>query len=172
MNVPSDADGINGDHPRINENNIKNLNDEGLKADENAFYSQEITLDLNTVTPHISGPNHVKTMTNIFDAETKGLKINKAYLVSCVNSRVDDLTAAANVVKNKKIAPHVEFYIAAASNEVQAQSEKNGDWQTLIDAGATPLPPGCGPCIGLGIGLLGPNEVGISATNRNFKGQD
>tara|TARA_B100000686_G_scaffold353777_1_gene460764 strand:+ start:841 stop:2814 length:1974 start_codon:yes stop_codon:yes gene_type:complete len=170
-NVPSDADGINGNHPRINEDSIKNLIDEGLKADENAFYSQEIKLDLNTVTPHISGPNHVKTMTNILDAEKKGLKINKAYLVSCVNSRVDDLTAAANVVKNKKIAPHVEFYIAAASNEVQEQSEKNGDWQTLIDAGATPLPPGCGPCIGLGMGLLGPNEIGISATNRNFKGR-
>ena len=169
--VPSDEDGINGNHPRINGNNIKNLIDEGLKADKNAFYSQEIKLDLNTVTPHISGPNHVKTMTNILDAEKKGLKINKAYLVSCVNSRVDDLTAAANVVKNKKIAPYVEFYIAAASNEVQAQSEKNGDWQTLIDAGATPLPPGCGPCIGLGMGLLGPNEIGISATNRNFKGR-
>jgi len=170
-NVPSDIDGINSNHSRINDANIHKLIEKGLKADRDAFYFQEIKLDLSSVSPHISGPNHVKTMTNIHDAEKKEIKINKAYLVSCVNSRVDDLQAAAQVVKNKKIASHVEFYIAAASNEVQEQSENNGDWQTLIDAGATPLPPGCGPCIGLGVGLLGPNEVGISATNRNFKGR-
>ncbi len=65
----------------------------------------------------------------------------------------------------------VKFYIAAASSEVQAESEKRGDWQILVEAGAIPLPPGCGPCIGLGTGLLEDNEVGISATNRNFKGR-
>lgn len=101
----------------------------------------------------------------------RNLAINKAYLVSCVNSRVDDITEAANVVRGNKIADGVEFYIAAASSEVQAESEKRGDWQALIEAGATPLPPGCGPCIGLGTGLLEDGEVGISATNRNFKGR-
>jgi homoaconitate hydratase len=65
----------------------------------------------------------------------------------------------------------VKFYIAAASSEVQAESEKRGDWQALIDSGAIALSPGCGPCIGLGEGLLEDGEVGISATNRNFKGR-
>jgi len=88
-----------------------------------------------------------------------------------VNSRVDDLSQAASILRNKKIAEHVKFYIAAASSEVQKESESRGDWQTLIYAGAIPLPPGCGPCIGLGIGLLEDGEVGISATNRNFKGR-
>ena len=170
-NVPSDLDGQNGIHPRINHSRIDTFENANLKADEKAFYIQDIQFDLTTVRPHISGPNHVKSMIGISDAESQDIKINKAYLVSCVNSRADDLTAAANVVKTRKIAPGVDFYIAAASNEVQAESEKKGDWQTLIDAGATPLPPGCGPCIGLGIGLLGPGEVGISATNRNFKGR-
>jgi len=168
--VPSDADG-NGTHPRINQSTIESLKSNYPSADEDAFYSQTIELDLNTISPHISGPNHVKNMTNICDAIDKNIKIDKAYLVSCVNSRVDDITEAANAIKGKNIAPHVEFYIAAASSEVQAESEKLGHWQTLIDAGATPLPPGCGPCIGLGIGLLGPGEIGISATNRNFKGR-
>jgi homoaconitate hydratase len=110
-------------------------------------------------------------MTSLPEAREKNIKIDKAYLVSCVNSRVEDLTEAAAVVKGKKVAPGVEFYIAAASSEVQSESEKRGDWQILLAAGAIPLPPGCGPCIGLGIGLLEDGEVGISATNRNFKGR-
>jgi len=101
----------------------------------------------------------------------KDIKINKAYLVSCVNSRLQDLKEAAEVVKDKKVADGVEFYIAAASSEIQQESERLGYWQTLIEAGAKPLPPGCGPCIGLGAGLLEDGEVGISATNRNFKGR-
>ena len=103
--------------------------------------------------------------------EIERLKIHKAYLLSCVNGRVSDLADAAQTIKGQKVADHVEFYMAAASSEVQIESEARGDWQTLIDAGAMPLPPGCGPCIGLGLGLLGEDEVGISATNRNFKGR-
>src|SRR5204862_6514010 len=78
---------------------------------------------------------------------------------------------AANVLKGKKVAPGVQFYLGAASAWVQQEAEKRGIWKTLLDAGANPLPAGCGPCIGLGVGLLGKGEVGISATNRNFKGR-
>ena len=103
--------------------------------------------------------------------EKQKVPIQKAYLVSCVNSRVEDIDAAAEVIRGKKVADGVELYIAPASREVQAAVEANGSWQVLLDAGARPLPPGCGPCIGLGTGLLEPGEVGISATNRNFKGR-
>jgi homoaconitate hydratase len=75
------------------------------------------------------------------------------------------------VLGGKRVAEGVELYVAAASSEVQAESEARGDWQALLAAGAIALPPGCGPCIGLGVGLLEPGEVGISATNRNFKGR-
>ncbi|MBC8311577.1 MAG: homoaconitase [Candidatus Marinimicrobia bacterium] len=169
--VPSDKDGENGIHPRVNMETLNTLTSSTLKADIDAFYTKEIQLNLSTVSPHISGPHNVKTMTSVNDAFTKNIKIDKAYLVSCVNSRVEDLAEAAKAIKGKKVASHVEFYIAAASSEVQAESNSRGDWQALVDAGATPLPPGCGPCIGLGVGLLGPGEVGISATNRNFKGR-
>jgi homoaconitate hydratase len=167
--VPSDEDAINGEHPRLNNKRLEDLKSNILEPDENAFYSKELTLDLSTVTPHASGPNHVKVMTPIEDMVDK--KINKAYLVSCVNSRVDDLAQAAEVINGQKVAEGVEFYIAAASSEVQTESEKRGDWKKLVDAGAIVLPPGCGPCIGLGAGLLEDGEVGISATNRNFKGR-
>jgi homoaconitate hydratase len=124
--------------------------------------------------------------------EKRNVKIHKAYIVSCVNSRVEDLARAANVLKGQKVAEGVDLYIAAASSEgrsnpcsacrhwflliqpiivVQEESATRGDWNTLLEAGAKPLPAGCGPCIGLGKGLLADGEVGISATNRNFKGR-
>jgi len=90
-----------------------------------------------------------------------------------VNARFEDLHDAAEVVRAKggHVANGVEFYLAPASAEVQARSESNGDWQTLLGAGAIPLPPGCGACIGLGRGLVQKGETAISATNRNFKGR-
>lgn len=168
--VPSDADNT-GQHPRMNRIRLEELKKNIPRADKDAFYAKELELDLGTVSPHVSGPNHVKVMTPVSEMKKKKVKINKAYLVSCVNSRLDDLAAAARVIKGKKVAPGVEFYIAAASGEVQKESKKIGDWQILLDAGAIPLPPGCGPCIGLGRGLLEDGEIGISATNRNFKGR-
>ncbi|MEA2031735.1 MAG: homoaconitase [candidate division Zixibacteria bacterium] len=168
--VPSDIDS-NGSHPRLNRQRLAQLEQSPLKADGSAIYTREITLDLSTVTPHVAGPDNVKTMTSVTEMTKQKLKVHKAYLVSCVNSRARDIAEAARVVKGHTVADGVEFYIAAASSEVQAVAEANGDWATLLKAGALPLPPGCGPCIGLGKGLLGENEVGISATNRNFKGR-
>ena len=75
------------------------------------------------------------------------------------------------MLQGKKVADGVKLYLGAASKWVQEEAERRGIWKTLLDAGAHPLPAGCGPCIGLGVGLLEPGEVGISATNRNFKGR-
>ncbi|MGD8394858.1 MAG: aconitase family protein, partial [Candidatus Eiseniibacteriota bacterium] len=130
-----------------------------------------ITLDLSRVEPSVSGPDHVKVMTPVSELRARPVTIHKAYLLSCVNGRADDFSQAARVLRGRQVAPGVEFYIAAASSEVEAEVKRRGDWQVLVDAGARPLPPGCGPCIGLGAGTLGENEVGISATNRNFKGR-
>jgi homoaconitate hydratase len=110
-------------------------------------------------------------MQAVAEIEKKHVAIHKAYLVSCVNSRIDDLEAAAWVLCGKKVAPGVKLYVGAASSWTQQEAEKRGVWQALLAAGAIPLPPSCGPCIGLGTGLLEKGEVGISATNRNFKGR-
>ena len=139
--------------------------------DRDAVYAAKITLDLGQVTPHVSGPDTVQVMQSLAEMERKKIAIQKAYLVSCVNSRLEDLEAAAKVLKGKKIANGVQFYLGAASKWVQDEAERRGVWQTLMDSGAHPLPAGCGPCIGLGVGLLEKGEVGISATNRNFKGR-
>jgi homoaconitate hydratase len=144
-----------------------------ISADPDAEYAIELELDLATVVPHVSGPNEVKTMVSLPEMERKRVAIQKAYLLSCVNARFEDLHDAAEVIRSKKsrVADGVEFYLAPASAEVQAKSESNGDWKTLLDAGAIPLPPGCGACIGLGRGLVEKGETAISATNRNFKGR-
>jgi homoaconitate hydratase len=139
--------------------------------DADGAYAARIVLDLAQVTPHVSGPDTVQAMQSLTEIEAKKVAIQKAYLLSCVNSRVEDLEAAAGVLKGKKVATGVKFYLGAASKWVQEEAEKRGVWKTLMDAGANPLPPGCGPCIGLGVGLLEAGEVGISATNRNFKGR-
>jgi homoaconitate hydratase len=141
------------------------------RPDPGATYAAKITLDLEQVTPHVSGPDTVQVMQSLAEMAKKKVAIQKAYLISCVNSRVEDLDAAAQVLKGKKIASGVKFYLSAASKWVQEEAEKRGTWRILTDAGAQPLPAGCGPCIGLGVGLLEKGEVGISSTNRNFKGR-
>ncbi|PWN90030.1 putative LYS4-homoaconitase precursor [Acaromyces ingoldii] len=158
-------------HPRLNMERLDNLSRNLVKPDQDAFYSKHLRLDLSTLSPHVSGPNSVKVSTPLTTLASQNIDIQKAYLVSCVNSRASDLKAAADVIRGKKVASGVEFYVAAASSVVQRQSEESGDWGALMAAGAKPLPAGCGPCIGLGVGLLEDGEVGISATNRNYKGR-
>ena len=156
---------------RFSEKDIDGWEKNPLAPDADAAYAARIVLDLAQVTPHVSGPDTVQAMQSLAEIENKRVAIQKAYLVSCVNSRLEDLATAAKVLRGQKVASGVKFYLSAASKWVQEEAEKRGIWQTLLDAGGLPLPPGCGPCIGLGVGLLEPGEVGISATNRNFKGR-
>ena len=139
--------------------------------DSDAVYAARIEVDLDEVSPHVSGPDTVQVMRSLADIEKEKIAIQKAYLLSCVNSRLEDLEAAARVIKGKKVSNGVALYVSAASKEIQQAAEASGAWKALVEAGAKTLPAGCGPCIGLGTGLLEPGEVGISATNRNFKGR-
>jgi homoaconitate hydratase len=165
--------GVLGDRgtKRVGAEQLEAWREDPVRPDSDASYAGRITLDLARVSPHVAGPDSVQVATSLHEIEARRIEIQKAYLVSCVNSRVGDLAAAAAALEGKKVAKGVELYVAAASKEVQADAEAAGSWKTLLDAGAKPLPPGCGPCIGLGAGLLEAGEVGISATNRNFKGR-
>jgi len=156
---------------RVSDEEFRRFESDPPRPDPDAVYAGRITLDLAQVHAHVSGPDSVQIATPLAELEAQAIPVHKAYLVSCVNSRVEDIASAAAVVRGRTIAPGVEFYIAAASREVEEESTRRGDWPALLAAGARRLPPGCGPCIGLGAGLLEPGEVGISATNRNFKGR-
>ena len=165
---------------RITHEKVDELLANRLTADPNAVYAKQLYLNLSTLSPYVSGPNSVKIATPLNELAPQNIKINRAYLVSCTNSRASDLAAAAKVFKDAakaksgiipKIANGVQFYIAAASTPEQEAAEAAGDWQAMLDAGAQPMRTGCAQCIGLGAGLLEPGEVGISASNRNFKGR-
>ncbi|KAF8183964.1 homoaconitase [Pholiota molesta] len=140
-NMTTEWGALAGDQRR----KLKALRGSALTSDADAEYSVKVSNPLPVL-------------------EEKHIPIQKAYLVSCTNSRVSDIAAAAAVIKGHKVAPGVEFYIAAASSAVQQESERRGDWDALTLAGAKTLPAGCGPCIGLGVDR-------ISATNRNYKGR-
>jgi homoaconitate hydratase len=157
--------------PRLTEEIVARAKAERLEADPGASYAKEITFDLSRVIPYVAGPNEVKVIHALPDIERQNVPIQRAYLLSCVNSRFEDIVEAAKVIRGRKVADGVSFYLAAASAEVEEKAREAGAWQDLLDAGAIPLPPGCGPCIGLGEGTLEDGEVGISATNRNFKGR-
>lgn len=140
-------------------------------ADEGAVYEAHLRVHLDSLTPTVAGPDVVQAAHPLRELAGAGVRIDKAYLLSCVNGRLEDLRQAAAVLKGRRVAAHVDLYLAAASRDVQEAAEAEGTWQTLVEAGAHVLPPGCGPCIGLGEGLLEPGEIAISATNRNFKGR-
>jgi homoaconitate hydratase len=163
---------------RFNHQRLDKLFENPMSADKDAKYAKYLTLNLDTVPNFISGPNSVKIATPLAELQAQNIPIQRAYLVSCTNSRSSDIRAAANVIRDKattnggvlpRIADHVKFYVAAASLSEQRAAEEQGDWQVLLDAGARALPSGCGQCIGLGAGLLEPGMTGISASNRNFK---
>jgi homoaconitate hydratase len=158
-------------HSRVNFDRLAALERDFPRADPYALYFKTYRVDLSSISPLVTGPDTVKKVQSVHELERQNIRVDKAYIVSCVNSRASDLESAAQVLRGKKIAPGVELYVAAASSEVQEQSETSGAWKAIVDAGAVVLPAGCGPCIGMGAGLLKDGEVGISATNRNFKGR-
>ncbi|KDN67785.1 putative homoaconitase [Colletotrichum sublineola] len=143
---------------RLSHERIDSLFENPVTADPGATYAKSLYMDLSTLSPFVAGPNSVKVVAPLKDLEAQDIKIDKAYLVSCTNARASDIAAAARVFREAakngqpaKIAPGVKFYLAAASSLVQEAAEEAGDWQ--------------------GTGLLEPGEVGISASNRNFKGR-
>ncbi len=158
-------------HPRLTPEKVRQLEAQVPRADPDAYYAKEIEFDLASVAPFVAGPNEVKLTEPVHALEGRNVRIDKAFLMSCVNGRLQDFAAAAGVIKGQKVAPHVKFYVAAASSEVEQEARRLGYWQSLAEAGATFLPAGCGACIGLGEGVLSDGEVGISATNRNFDGR-
>lgn len=139
-----------------------------LEADMDASYDQQVTIDLDQITPQIAYPHSPDNVHNIEDAI--GLKVDQVAIGSCTNSSYKDLVTAANILKGKTVHPEVSLVISPGSSTILKQLSREGHLSAFIEAGARILENSCGPCIGMG---QAPQTDGISLRtfNRNFKGR-
>ena len=139
-----------------------------MKADEDATYDQELTVDLSTLVPMTAKPHSPDAVVPV--QELEGMKINQVVIGSCTNSSFADMMKAAKILKGHKVADHVSLVIAPGSSSILAMLSKNGALADMIQAGARILECGCGPCIGMGQAPLS-KGVSLRTINRNFKGR-
>ena len=143
---------------------------ETVSADPDAVYAREITIDLSALSPVVSFP-HLPENTKTFDEIEKlpPIDIDQVVIGSCTNGRIEDLRAAAKILKGKKVK--VRTLIFPATKKIYLQAIEEGLIQIFIEAGALVSTPTCGPCLGGHMGILGNGERCVSSTNRNFVGR-
>lgn len=139
-----------------------------IKADEDATYDQELTVDLSTLVPMTAKPHSPDAVVPV--KELEGMKINQVVIGSCTNSSFADMMKAAKILKGRKVAEHVSLVIAPGSSSILAMLAKNGALGDMVQAGARILECGCGPCIGMGQAPLS-KGISLRTINRNFKGR-
>ncbi len=140
-----------------------------VQADKDADYEEVKEFDISKLSPQVAKPHSVD---NVVDVEkVLGTKIDVAFLGTCTNGRLEDLAQAAEIFKKRRVNSRVRFVVAPASKEVYLQAANAGILELLSRAGATILPPGCGPCVGTHAGVPADGQAVISCANRNFKGR-
>ncbi|MBV7274837.1 3-isopropylmalate dehydratase large subunit [Clostridiaceae bacterium UIB06] len=139
------------------------------KADEDAEYTRTIEIDLSTIRPTVAFPHlpeNTRTIDNVGE-----VAIDQVVIGSCTNGRIEDLRAAAKVLKGNKVNSKVRTIIFPATQKIYLQAIKEGLIETFIEAGAVVSTPTCGPCLGGHMGILAKGERCIATTNRNFVGR-
>ncbi|MEM1566470.1 MAG: 3-isopropylmalate dehydratase large subunit [Candidatus Bathyarchaeia archaeon] len=140
-----------------------------LGPDKNANYSDEITIDARNIEPVVALPHSVDNVKAVNEVE--GIEIDQVFIGTCTNGRLEDLRTAARVLEGKKVKDGVRLIVQPASKKIYLKALKEGIIETLLVAGAVINPPGCGPCVGRHLGILGDGEVCLSTQNRNFIGR-
>lgn len=140
-----------------------------IGPDPEAVYGQVLEVDATRLGPQVACPH---TVDNVKPVEAvAGTPIQQVVIGSCTNGRLDDIEAAARIVKGKKVARGVRMLVFPASARIYRQALAAGHLGVLMEAGAVVANSGCGPCLGIHQGALGDGEVALSTTNRNFKGR-
>ncbi len=140
-----------------------------FKSDEDAHFAKVYEIDLAAVRPIVAKPHFVDS---VVDAkECVGTHIDEAFLGSCNNGRIEDLRVGAELIKGRKVHPHVRFLVVPASTEVYRQALAEGIIDTFMEAGAIVMNANCSVCWGSCQGVIGEGEVLISTGTRNFKGR-
>jgi 3-isopropylmalate/(R)-2-methylmalate dehydratase large subunit len=133
-------------------------------------YQDVRTVDVGTVEPMVALPDTVVRNTRPV-GEVGGVAIDQAFVGSCANGTLDDLTIVAEVVKGRTVAPGVRFIVTPGSQAIYREAMRRGLVQTLTEAGALVTPSTCGACAGLHLGALAAGEVCVTASTRNYKGR-
>jgi len=144
-------------------------NFEPVFADKEAVYTRVLDIDTASLHPRLAIPHSPDDVHDV--AAYAGTPVTYGFIGTCTNGRLNDLQSAAAILKNKKIPPGVRLVIAPASRQVLLDAIQDGTLQILIEAGASIINSGCGPCVGTHDGVPGDGEVVISAANRNFRGR-
>ena len=140
-----------------------------LAPDADATYETTIEIDAAQLEPTVSKPH---TVDNIALAkELKGVRVDQVFIGTCTNGRLDDIRIVASILQGKRRHPHTRLIVAPASQKVLLAALAEGYIATLVESGATVVPPGCAACLGVHQGVLGDGETCLSTSNRNFKGR-
>jgi 3-isopropylmalate/(R)-2-methylmalate dehydratase large subunit len=173
-NMAVEAGGKNGIFP-VDDKTINYMEERKIKewkifqADEDAVYDQVIDINLNELEPTVACPNSPENTKPV--DEIKDIYINQVVIGSCTNGRIEDMRAAGEIFKNRKVNPEVRTIIIPATQEIYKQCIKEGLLEIFIDAGAVVSTPTCGPCLGGHMGILAAGEKAVTTTNRNFVGR-
>jgi 3-isopropylmalate/(R)-2-methylmalate dehydratase large subunit len=135
----------------------------------NARFRARYDVRLDDVEPLIAPPHDLTRIGHV-DRFT-GTAIDMAFIGTCTNGRLDDLRAAAQILRGHKIAPGLRLIIAPGSRQIYLHALREGLIDVFMEAGAIVAPPGCGPCVGTHMGVPADGDVVISTANRNFKGR-
>ena len=147
------------------------LNDfqKSLVGDEDAKYLKTVTYRAEDLVPVMACPSQVDKIRDVSTLE--GTEIDQVFIGSCTNGRLEDLAAAAEVLKGKKVADYVKLIVTPASRKIYRQAIELGILDTLAEAGAMITHPGCGLCCGRAGGILTDGERVVATNNRNFLGR-
>lgn len=140
-----------------------------LYPDADAPYTAVHRYAASDLEPYVACPHSVDNVVPVSDLNH--VTVQQAFLGTCTNGRLEDIAAAADIVRGRRIAPGTRFLVIPASSHVLQAALAKGYIQSLIDAGAVVGVPGCGPCMGNHMGIPAPQEVTISSANRNFRGR-
>ena len=139
------------------------------KSDEEATFSEIKNYDVSDLPPQVACPHNVDNVKSV--EEVEGIKIDQVFVGSCTNGRFEDIEIVAKIMKDEKVARGVRLLIIPASHTEYMKTLRAGYIEQFMEAGAIVESPCCGPCMGGSFGLLGKGEVGLSTSNRNFKGR-
>ncbi|MBC7113571.1 MAG: 3-isopropylmalate dehydratase large subunit [Candidatus Methanomethyliales bacterium] len=159
---------VNPDVKTLQFTNTKNES-QVLRSDKDAEYHKTMEVAVEDLIPQVALPHSVDNVKPV--SEVEGVEADQVFIGSCTNGRLEDLEAAAKILKGRKVKAGTRLIVIPASPSIYMEAERRGYIRTFIEAGGVVCNPNCGPCLGGHMGILADGEVCVSTSNRNFIGR-